>query len=50
VITGNAQEQDITATVSFGSETEKSATVIVDGSAKTTGTLSIGWILVDYTA
>jgi len=48
VIVGSPQESEITATVSFKNITEVSATVVVDGSAKTTGTLSIGWILQDY--
>jgi len=48
VLTGAAQEQDITGTVSFDSVTTQSATVIVDGSSVTSGTLTVGYILIDY--
>ena len=49
-ITGNANEQDITGSVSFKDVTTGSATVVVDGSSVTSGTLTVGYISVDYSA
>lgn len=50
VVIGTAQEQDITGSVSFKNITTQSATIVVDGSAVTSGTLTVGFILMDYSA
>ena len=50
ILIGTANEQDITGTVSFTDITTVSATIVVDGSSVTSGTLSVGWILMDYSA
>jgi hypothetical protein len=47
---GNANEQDITASVSFGTITTTGAIIVVDGAAKTSSTLSVSWLAFDYSA
>jgi hypothetical protein len=50
IVVGNAQEADITGTICFKTIGNASAIVQVDGSSKTSSTLSIGWLAQDYSA